>query len=145
MNPFSFTREGIRPETLKPLLETQLCGAYASFEGWVRSHNQGRTDVRSLDYEAYEELGLKEGEHIIREAQERFEIHQAICVHRLGSLALGEMAVWVGVSAGHRDAAFVACRYIIDEVKQRVPIWKKEHYEEGDSGWVESEPARPAN
>ncbi len=60
-------------------------------------------------------------------------------MHALGSLALGEMAVWVGVSAHHRDAAFAACRYIIDEVKHRVPIWKKEHYTDGDSGWVNCE------
>lgn len=142
MNRFSFTREGIKPLAHKPRLETDSCGAYASFEGWVRHHNQGRGDVRSLDYEAYEELGVKEGDRILEEALERFDIHEALCIHRLGSLELGDMAVWVGVSAGHRDSAFEACRYIIDEVKQRVPIWKKEHYIEGDSGWVESEPPR---
>ena len=57
-------------------------------------------------------------------------------MHRVGSLAIGDLAVWVGVSAGHRDAAFAACRYIIDEVKQRVPIWKNEHYVDGESGWL---------
>ena len=60
-------------------------------------------------------------------------------MHRVGSLALGDVAVWVGVSAAHRDEAFRACRYIIDEVKHRLPIWKKEHYENGDSGWVNCE------
>lgn len=144
MRLFEFVRQDIATEALKSSLETPVCGAYASFEGWVRNHNQGRSDVQALDYEAYEELGLKEGERIIHEAMEKFEIHKALCVHRLGALKLGDMAVWVGVSAGHREAAFGACRYIIDEVKQRVPIWKKEHYREGDSGWVESEPPRSA-
>jgi sulfur-carrier protein adenylyltransferase/sulfurtransferase len=69
----------------------------------------------------------------------RFGVEHAACVHRVGDLQLGEMAVWVGVSARHRGEAFLACRYIIDEVKHRVPIWKKEHYRNGDSGWVNCE------
>ena len=63
-------------------------------------------------------------------------MRHAACEHRLGDLAVGEVAVWVGVSAPHRDEAFRAARYIIDEVKHRLPIWKKEHYVNGDSGWV---------
>ena len=73
------------------------------------------------------------------EAQARFGISAACCVHCLGTLEIGELAVWVGVSAAHRDEAFAACRFIIDEVKLRVPIWKKEHYADGDSGWVNCE------
>ena len=69
----------------------------------------------------------------------RFGVTRAACVHRVGSLAIGDVAVWVGVSAAHRDEAFRACRFIIDEVKHRVPIWKKEHYVNGDSGWVNCE------
>src|SRR6185312_217779 len=88
---------------------------------------------------AFEPLAVKEGERIISAAVERFGITHAACVHRIGDLTIGEMAVWVGVSARHRDEAFRACRYIIDEVKHRVPIWKKEHYENGDSGWVNCE------
>jgi adenylyltransferase/sulfurtransferase len=75
----------------------------------------------------------------VREAIERFGVVKAACVHRVGSLAIGDMAVWVGVSSRHRAEAFAACRYIIDEVKHRVPIWKKEHYVTGDSGWVNCE------
>ena len=82
---------------------------------------------------------LKEGERIMHEAEQRFGVSKAVCAHRLGSLEIGELAVIVGVSSPHRSAAFAACRFIIDEVKQRVPIWKKEHYEEGDSGWVNCE------
>ncbi len=92
-----------------------------------------------LEYEAYEALALKEGERIVAEALERFGVRRIACVHRVGELAIGELAVWVGVSAAHRDEAFAACRYVIDEVKQRLPIWKKEHYPEGDSGWVNCE------
>ncbi|MDE2055464.1 MAG: molybdenum cofactor biosynthesis protein MoaE, partial [Xanthomonadaceae bacterium] len=70
------------------------------------------------------------------EAARRFAVQRIACVHRVGDLALGEMAVWVGVSAGHRAEAFDACRYVIDEVKARVPIWKREHYVDGASGWL---------
>jgi adenylyltransferase/sulfurtransferase len=104
----------------------------------VRNHNEGLA-VRHLEYEAFESLAIKEGESIVAEAITRFGIEHAACVHRIGDLAIGEMAVWVGVSARHRAEAFLACRFIIDEVKHRVPIWKKEHYENGDSGWVNCE------
>jgi molybdopterin synthase catalytic subunit len=113
-------------------------GGYASFEGWVRDHNEGRT-VHGLRYEAYATLAESEGEKIIAEALARFAIIDARCTHRVGDLAIGELAVWVGVSAAHRDAAFAACRYIIDEVKTRVPIWKHERYVEGDAGWLHPE------
>ena len=110
-------------------------GAFVVFEGWVRNVNEGR-EVHLLEYEAYEPLALKEGRLILDEARERFGLLDVACQHRVGRLELGDMAVWVGVVSGHRDAAFPACRYVIDEVKARVPIWKKEHYAEGDSGWV---------
>ena len=114
------------------------CGGYASFEGWVRNHNDGE-QVARLEYEIYAPLALAEGARIIAEAQQRFAIGKALAVHRGGLLEIGECAVWVGVSAAHRDAAFAACRYIIDAAKQRLPIWKKEHYLNGDSGWVNCE------
>jgi molybdopterin synthase catalytic subunit len=110
-------------------------GGYASFEGWVRDHNEGRT-VHGLRYEAYATLAESEGEKIIAEALSKFAIIDARCTHRVGDLAIGELAVWVGVSAAHRDVAFAACRYIIDEVKARVPIWKHERYVEGSAGWL---------
>jgi molybdopterin synthase catalytic subunit len=95
--------------------------------------------VRRLEYEAFEALAVREGERIIAEAVARFGVTRAACEHRLGDLAIGEVAVWVGASAPHRHEAFLAARYIIDEVKHRVPIWKKEHYANGDSGWVNCE------
>jgi molybdopterin synthase catalytic subunit/rhodanese-related sulfurtransferase len=138
MRSFSLSAKPFSPEALRASLADPACGGYASFEGWVREHNEGRRVLR-LDYEAYEALAIKEGERIVAEALERFGVRRIACVHRVGELAIGELAVWVGVSAAHRDEAFAACRYIIDEVKQRVPIWKKEHYPEGDSGWVNCE------
>ena len=127
-----------QPFAIAPLRERVLstrAGAYASFEGWVREVNAGRP-VAALTYEAYHALAESEGETILAEAMQRFAIIDAVAVHRVGRLALGELAVWVGVSAGHRDAAFAACRWIIDEVKSRVPIWKHEHYADGDAGWL---------
>ena len=138
MRAFQFSRTPIETLTLRTQLADPACGGYTAFEGWVRDSNEGRR-VRGLEYEAFEALALREGERILGEAIERFQVARAACVHRLGELAIGELAVWVGVSAPHRDEAFRACRYIIDEVKHRVPIWKKEHYLEGDSGWVNCE------
>ena len=123
---------------LRARLLDERVGGYSSFEGWVRNNNAGRA-VRGLHYQAYEAMALAEGERVLEEALARFDIIDACCVHRVGELAIGELAVWVGVSAGHRDAAFAACRFVIDEVKARVPIWKQERYVEGDSGWLHPE------
>jgi molybdopterin synthase catalytic subunit len=135
MQFFQFTHAPISPEEQRLALRDPACGGYAAFEGWVRDCNEGER-VRGLEYEAFEVLGVREGERIIAEAIERFGVARAACVHRLGTLRVGDLAVWVGVSAAHRDEAFRACRYIIDEVKHRLPIWKKEHYLSGESGWV---------
>ncbi len=111
-------------------------GAMVCFEGWVRGHHQ-KKKVVALEYECFEKLAVKEGRKIIMEAREQFGILEARCVHRVGRLKVGETAVWIGVVAEHRHAAFRACEYIISQVKIRVPIWKKECYSTGDSGWVE--------
>ena len=116
-------------------LASASAGACVSFEGWVRDRNAGRA-VQRLAYQAYAPLARSEGQRIVDAAAARFAIEQAACVHRVGLLQIGELAVWVGVSAGHRDAAFAACRWIIDEVKAHVPIWKNEHYADGESGWL---------
>ncbi len=132
---FALIDSEIDVRALREALRDPRAGAFASFEGWVRDHNDGRA-VRGLHYESYVELAAKEGQRIIEQARQRFDILDARCVHRIGELALGDMAVWVGVSAGHRGAAFDACRWIIDEVKARVPIWKHERYVEGDHAWL---------
>jgi len=138
MSRFSFSNAPVDLAALRESLADPTCGGYAAFEGWVRNHNEGQA-VTHLEYEAFESLAVREGERIIAEACNKYGVQNARCVHRVGDLALGELAVWVGVSARHRDEAFKACRYIIDEVKHRVPIWKKEHYVGGDSGWVNCE------
>ncbi len=138
MREFHFTTAAIEIVELRAALADPACGGFACFEGWVRGHNEGARVLR-LEYEAYEALAMREGERIIAEAITRFGATHAACVHRLGNLAIGEAAVWVGASSPHRDEAFLACRYIIDEVKHRLPIWKKEHYASGDSGWVNCE------
>jgi len=138
MPAFRFSRTPLAPAALRAELADPACGGYAAFEGWVRNSNEGQS-VSGLTYEAFEALAVREGERIVAEALRRFGAARAACVHRVGELAIGELAVWVGVSAPHRDEAFRACRYIIDEVKHRLPIWKKEHYLNGDSGWVNCE------
>jgi molybdopterin synthase catalytic subunit len=138
MNRFRFSSTALDTQALRAELADPTCGGYAAFEGWVRDHNEGQRVTR-LEYEAFAPLALREGARVIDEACERFGIRRALCVHRLGALELGAIAVWVGAASAHRDEAFRACRYIIDEVKHRLPIWKKEHYESGDSGWVNCE------
>jgi molybdopterin synthase catalytic subunit len=110
-------------------------GACVTFEGRVRDRNAGRA-VCGLAYQAYAALAEAEGARIVAEAMQQFPIVDVRCIHRVGALEIGDLAVWVGVSAAHRDAAFAACRYLIDEIKQRVPIWKKESYVDGESGWL---------
>lgn len=132
---FSLSATAIDPVRLGQALRDERAGAFVSFEGWVRVRNEGR-EVTALEYEAYGALALKEGETILEEARHRFAILEVGGMHRVGRLALGELAVWVGVTAEHRGAAFEACRYVIDEIKGRVPIWKKEHYSDGASIWI---------
>ena len=132
------TTDPIEPGVLRSELFDPSAGGYCAFEGWVRNHNEGRTVLR-LEYEGYEPVALTEGEKILAEAREKHPHLDAHCVHRIGTLEIGDCAVWVGVSSAHRDEAFKACRYIIDELKHRLPIWKKEHYTDGNSGWVNCE------
>jgi molybdopterin synthase catalytic subunit len=134
---FAITRDTIEVASLRRGLEDRRCGAMVCFEGWVRDHSEGRSVLR-LEYEVYEALAQREGKAIIAEARERFGVVEAVCVHRVGALEIGDCAVWVGVSSAHRAASFEACRYIIDQVKLRVPIWKKELFGDGGAEWVES-------
>lgn len=136
--PFALADSAIDADALRGALESMAVGAVVCFEGRVRDHNDGRA-VNGLSYQAYAALAEAEGQRIVAEALARFPIERAVCVHRVGDLALGELAVWAGVAAGHRAAAFDACRYIVDQVKARVPIWKREHYREGESAWLHPE------
>jgi len=118
---------------LSEQLQSPGCGAFVCFEGWVRNEFQGRPVVK-LEYSAYQALALVEGERICRETEQTLGV-KVRAAHRTGCLQVGELAVWIGVAAGHRDAAFTACRAVIDEIKARVPIWKREHYLETPARW----------
>ena len=134
---FALTESPIDAAALRNrLLGNENCGAFNCFEGWVRRQNEG-SRVDYLVYSVYRELALNAGNEVIAEAKHRFAIADAVCVHRYGRLEVGEMAVWVGVAAGHRDAGFAACRFIIDTVKAQVPIWKEEFYTgQSQSAWL---------
>jgi molybdopterin synthase catalytic subunit len=110
-------------------------GAFVTFEGWVREEHGGRA-VQALEYEAYPALAQREGDALLVEVGAEHAIHALRVVHRTGRLTIGECAVWVGVSAAHRRAAFAAAADLMDRLKARVPIWKKEHYADGTSAWV---------
>src|ERR1700730_11814489 len=111
---FRVTRSAIDTAAARSELLDSSAGGYASFEGWVRDHNEGQ-EVTRLEYEAFQALALKEGERILAEALQRFPIKHAMCIHRVGSLDLPDRAVWVGGSPAPRGEAFDPCRYVIDE------------------------------
>src|SRR5687768_10992393 len=132
---FKISATAIDSVALQQAMADPRAGACVAFEGWVRNRNAGQP-VQSLEYEAYALLAETEGERILAEARDRFALVSASGVHRVGHLQLGDLAVWVGVTSEHRGAAFDACRYIIDEAKARLPIWKKEHYVSGATAWI---------
>ncbi len=118
---------------------TPADGAVLIFEGRVRETNDGRP-VSGLTYEAYGEMAERELSDICHRAADRFEIGSIIAAHRVGELELTEVSVAIGVTAPHRDACYAASRWIIEEIKGRLPIWKHEHYEDGGSHWVGAPP-----
>lgn len=124
-------------ETLIPAQPTAdpRAGGISFFHGVIRGHNLGH-HVKSLEYEADIPLCRREAERILAEAHKKFDIIEVKSMHRIGLLQVGEMAIWVAVSAAHRRDAFDAMEYIVREIKHRLPIWKKEHYTAGDSAWV---------
>jgi len=132
---FALSERPIDPRLLESALRRAAAGAAVCFEGWVRDHHAGEAVV-ALEYEAHAAIATAEGRAVVAEAQGRFDVLVVHAEHRVGRLEIGDCAVWVGVSAAHRGAAFDACRYVIDELKARLPIWKKEHYAHGPSGWV---------
>lgn len=117
-------------------VQNMQAGAFVVFEGRVRSENNERK-VMQLVYEGDAALAANEFARIEAESLQKFDILEVRCAHRTGTLALGDTAVWIGILAAHRGPAFEACRYVIDELKKRLPIWKKEFYTDGDSGWLE--------
>ena len=113
-------------------------GAAVVFEGVVRDHSRGRRTL-FLEYEAYEEMARRQMESLTEQALARFQIRDVAMVHRLGRLEIGETSVLIVVVSAHRAAAFESCRWLIDTIKRTIPIWKKEHFEDG-AVWADGEP-----
>jgi len=116
-------------------VENPGAGAIVTFAGTTRNETHGKSVV-SLTYEAYAEMAVPKMEEIAARARERFEVFSVAAVHRIATLAVGEISIGIAVSAPHRPAAFEACRYVIDEIKRDVPVWKKEVFADGTEKWV---------
>jgi molybdopterin synthase catalytic subunit len=128
----------LQPLNLAELIDTVTApdrGGVVTFVGAVRDHHHGR-GVTGLSYSAYEPMAESVCAAIKAEAERRWPVRVAL-VHRLGDLAIGDAAVAIAVASAHRDEAFAACRYVIEEVKRRVPIWKRERFVDGTEEWVD--------
>ena len=134
----ALTRDRIDAAQIVAAAKSGEDGAVVVFDGIVRNHTRGRRTLH-LDYEAYEEMALRQMRELGLKARERFAIRQVTMLHRLGRLEIGETSVLIVVASGHRSAAFEACRWLIDTLKQTVPIWKKETFADG-AVWAPGEP-----
>ena len=132
---FAISSARLEPAVLARALDEPGAGAVVTFEGRVRNHNAGQAVAR-LEYQAYPALANKTGRAILEQEAQRHGLLNAHAVHRSGELGIGEVAVWVGVAAAHRDAAFNASRAILERLKHELPIWKKECYADGRVEWV---------
>lgn len=131
---FRIVRETIEPHALEQAIGSSD-GAVVTFLGIVRGNDQDGKPVSALAYEAFEPMALCEFERIADEVRQRFGDVRLAIVHRIGEVRVGEISVAVLAAATHREAAFNACRYAIDELKRRAPIWKKERYADGTAQW----------
>jgi MoaE-MoaD fusion protein len=134
----AIVRDAIETASILKSIKRPEDGAAAIFEGIVRNHTRSRRTLY-LDYEAYQEMALKQMEELAERALAEFKIRDVAIVHRLGRLEVGETSVLIVVASAHRAAAFDACRWLIDTLKRTVPIWKKEHFEDG-AVWADGEP-----
>jgi MoaE-MoaD fusion protein len=134
----ALTREPIEADRLIAAAKRGEDGAVVVFDGIVRNHTRGRQTLY-LDYEAYEEMAIKQIEDLATEARTRFAVRQVTMIHRLGRLSVGETSVLIVVASAHRAQAFEACRWLIDTLKKTVPIWKKETFADGTI-WAAGEP-----
>ena len=125
----------IDPQRIIDKMRTPVSGAVVTFGGTVRDFSRGRK-VTHLFYESYSKMAVKQMEKIRSEALERWPIEEMAIVHRVGRMEIGETSVFIAVTSAHRAEAFEACRFAIDALKTRVPIWKKEFYEGGEV-WIE--------
>ncbi|HEY7316896.1 MAG TPA: molybdenum cofactor biosynthesis protein MoaE [Candidatus Binatia bacterium] len=140
---FRVTDKPIDLQDLIDYVTDPEAGAVATFIGTTRNNNEGRK-VIALDYEAYPEMAEKELARLGEEAKKRWQICRMAIVHRVGPVQITEPSVIIAVSAAHREAAFAACRFAIEEIKKTVPIWKKEVYEGGEI-WIGTQSGQPLN
>jgi MoaE-MoaD fusion protein len=133
----SIVRNKIDTQDVLASIKRSEDGAAVVFEGVVRNQTRGRRTLY-LDYEAYEEMALKQMESLTEQVLKQFQVREVALVHRLGRLEIGETSVLVAVASAHRAAAFDACRWLIDTLKRTVPIWKKEYFEDG-AVWADGE------
>lgn len=138
VNCVKIVREKIDTAAVLEKFKSPPDGAVVVFEGVVRDNSRGRRTL-FLDYEAYEEMALRQMNGLVEQALSQFGIRDVALVHRIGRLQIGETSVVVAVAAAHRGAAFDACRWLIDTLKRTVPIWKKEYFEDG-ALWADGEP-----
>lgn len=141
------TRVAVTPDRIDPLplldeLPSDEDGAVLLFQGVVRNHNDGRA-VEGLEYEAYREMAEETLRRIAEEAAVRLGTDRIAVIHRTGLLEVGETSVAIAVASPHRDRAYEASRYVIEEIKKRLPVWKRERYADGETEWVRgAEPPR---
>ena len=137
------TRDAIGTQELIVEVSESGNGATSVFIGTVRSQNNGR-DVQSIEYSAYEPMAEKEILSILREASEQYGVNNIVAEHRLGEIQIGEASIVIVAADPHRAPALDALRYVIEQVKKRVPIWKLEHYADGERSWVSAVDMKPA-
>ena len=132
---FKVTKEPLNVQEVNTLVKRSTDGAVVTFDGIVRDNFDGRA-VRYLEYEAYAEMAEKKMGEIATEVRQKFAVGKIAMVHRIGRLEIGESSIVIAVAAPHRHAAFEACAYAMDRVKEEVPVWKKECFVDGEAHWV---------
>lgn len=132
---FLLTPDPIDIPQFQALLADPECGALVGFEGRVRSHHEGR-QVLSLEYEAYADLAVAEGNRILDSVRWKYGLRQILCVHRTGTLRIGDASIWIGALSEHRQEAFEGVNRAMHEIKSTVPIWKRVHYVGGGGAWL---------
>jgi molybdopterin synthase catalytic subunit len=138
---FRVTQKAIDLQELVDFVSDPEAGAIVTFVGTTRNNNEGRK-VIALDYDAYPEMAEKELARIGAQARTQWPLGRMAIVHRLGPVQITEASVIIAVSSAHREAAFAACRFAIEEIKKTVPIWKKEVYEGGEV-WIGTQTGQP--
>ncbi|MSQ32660.1 MAG: molybdenum cofactor biosynthesis protein MoaE [Dehalococcoidia bacterium] len=132
------TRQVLDEKAITSKLKLKVHGAVVTFAGTTRLYSDGKK-VRMLEYEAYEPMATKKLREIEADMRKKWKLEDAVIFHRLGNLEVGEVSVFIAAASEHRAEAFDACRFAIEEIKEKVPIWKKEHWVNGKPHWVRAD------